>query len=270
MENRELTLEEIQQGSFNILKKIKEIFDENGWKYYLAYGTLLGAIRHKGFIPWDDDIDIWVPRQDYEKFLEYCRKNEKLLFPYEIIHYTTNNKYIYTIARFSDSRYVIDYQNVDDYGLGLFVDIYPLDGINIEDIGFMKKLIRKQKNINLIGSKEFVKSKNLIKNILKYPYFCFRKFFNMSKMLKELDIFSQKYSYENSEYCDSMVWNPQYSLLKKEWFGIEKEYFQEFNGETFRIPYEYDKVLEKIYGDYMQLPPEEKRIPHHFYKAYKK
>ena len=75
MRKRDMTIEEIQKGSLTVLKKIREIFDKNGWKYYLAYGTLIGAVRQKGFIPWDDDLDIWVPRQDYEKFITYCKTN---------------------------------------------------------------------------------------------------------------------------------------------------------------------------------------------------
>ena len=84
---KKLSLKEIQEESFKILEKLKEIFDQNGWKYYLAYGTLLGAIRHEGFIPWDDDIDLWVPREDYEKFISYCLNNKEKLKPFELIHY---------------------------------------------------------------------------------------------------------------------------------------------------------------------------------------
>ena len=125
---KELSLKEIQQGSYEILKVIKRIFDENNWRYYLVYGTLIGAVRHNGFIPWDDDIDIWIPRPDYEKFIDYCIEHKEELYPLELIHYKTNDKYIYPIARMSDSRYIINYDNAKEYGLGLFVALYPVAG----------------------------------------------------------------------------------------------------------------------------------------------
>ena len=148
---KELTLQEIQQETFKVLCKIKEIFDANGWKYYLAYGTLIGAIRHNGFIPWDDDIDIFVPRSDYEKFIDYCIKNKDAIYPFELIHYRTNKNYIFTIGRFSDSRYKIDYNTKKAYGLGLFVDLYPLDFYDLNDKKTISKINRINKKIQILG-----------------------------------------------------------------------------------------------------------------------
>ena len=102
---KELTLEEVQLESFKILLKIKEIFDKHGWKYFLAYGTLLGAYRHDGFIPWDDDIDVFVPRKDYDAFIDYAIEHEKELLPFKIIHYKNNPQYVYPIARFTNTEF---------------------------------------------------------------------------------------------------------------------------------------------------------------------
>lgn len=270
----ELSLEEIQQESFKVLLKIKEIFDENGWEYYLAYGTLIGAVRHKGFIPWDDDIDIWVPRSDYEKFINYCIENKESLYPFELHHYKTNKKYIYTIARFSDSRYKIDYTNTKDYGLGLFVDIYPLDGLNKKDKGLIRKIRFLQMLIWMCGSKKMIKGNNKIINILKVPIYCIVKILHIDRFINKLlikdDKLSQKYSFENSEYVDCICWCKDLQGIKKDELQKNKDMLLEFNGEKFKVPYEYDKVLKKYFGDYMKLPPEEERIAHHFYSAYKK
>ena len=123
-----LTAREVQLGELEVLKKLDEICSQLNLRYFLTYGTLLGAVRHQGFIPWDDDVDVMMPRPDYEKLIEYLQFNEKELSPFKLMHYRTNKEYIYPISRFVDTRYWIDYEGTTDYGLGLFVDIYPLDG----------------------------------------------------------------------------------------------------------------------------------------------
>lgn len=273
MEKIELSLSEIQNGSFEVLKKIKEIFDKNGWKYYLAFGTLLGAIRHEGFIPWDDDIDVCVPREDYECFIKYCIDKKEELKPFELIHYSTNPKYIYPIARFSDSRYTLNYKDAKDYGLGLFVDVYPMDGIDFNDKKYIKKMRRRINDICLLGSTKFIKSKNIIKTIIKYPYYLFLKHKNINKFIEKTDKLAQKYSFNESEYFSVVCWGIKFDKkYKRKWLdgGEALECFKVFNDIKFRVPYEYDKYLEMAYGNYLQLPPEEERIAHHFYRAYKK
>ena len=86
---KELTLQEIQQASFEILKKIKEICDKEGFKYVLSWGTLIGAVRHKGFIPWDDDIDIMMPRPDHDKLMKYMEEHKDELKPLEVFNNDT-------------------------------------------------------------------------------------------------------------------------------------------------------------------------------------
>ena len=268
-QGNELTLQEVQKESLEVLKKVKKIFDQNGWKYYLTYGTLIGAIRHEGFIPWDDDIDIWVPRDDYEKFIQYCKENKENLKPFEIIHYSTNIKYIYPIARFSNSNYYTEYDNVKDYGLGLFVDIYPLDGINDDDKSYKKRITRINKDICLAGLIKIVKSNSTIKNIIKYPYFIFRKILGVNRLLIKQDTISKKYNYKDSEKVWVSWANKQIAFNKSDIINKE-ECFKKFENETFRVPLKYDKILTEVYGDYMKLPPKEERIAQHFYKVYKK
>ena len=124
----ELTLRQMQEGALNILKKLDGICREQGLRYFLFYGTLIGAIRHKGFIPWDDDLDVAMPRPDFDKLVAYCRRHRQELQPMQLMTVDDNPQYVYPIARFSDTRYRVKYQGIRDYGLGLFVDIYPLDG----------------------------------------------------------------------------------------------------------------------------------------------
>ena len=120
---KELTLQEIQQASLEILKKIKEICDKEGFKYVLSWGTLIGAVRHKGFIPWDDDIDIMMPRPDHDKLMQYMEEHKEELKPLEVFNNDTCANYPYMLTRISDSRYILDVDNEDDFGIGVFIDI---------------------------------------------------------------------------------------------------------------------------------------------------
>lgn len=268
MVDRQLDLEEIQQGSFQVLLKLKEIFDEHGWKYYLAYGTLIGAVRHKGFIPWDDDIDVWVPRKDYDEFVAYCIANSDNMGYYKLMHHSTNKKYIYGIARFTDTRFKINYKNVKDYGLGLFVDLYPMDGYNTQDIAQIKQLKRIQKNIGLCGLTKMPRSNGIIKNILKYPVYLFFKLQKISKLLTKNDVLAKKYDYSKYDTIGCLAWESRKRIYYKSDFG--DGLLMKFNNEDFCVPIEYDKILKMLYGNYMELPPESEQIAHHFYEVYKK
>lgn len=264
----ELTLREIQLNSLKILKKIKEICEKENITYFLGYGTLLGAIRHQGFIPWDDDIDIMMPREDYEKFIEYCIINEKELEYFSLKHYLTSKEYIYPIARFCDTRYEIQYENTKDYGLGLFVDIYPLDGIDLNDKRFIQQLQWRQKLIDLCGTTKYIFPKLKIKNLIKYPLFLISRLLKINKLLQELDKFSKKYNYKNMKNIECTVWTSKYHRISKEAF--EKMKICKFEDDYFNIPEGYDEILREYYGNYMELPSVENQIGHHFYKAFRK
>lgn len=265
----ELTLQEIQEGSFLVLLKLKEIFDNHNWKFYLTYGTLIGAVRHKGFIPWDDDIDVWVPRKDYNEFIEYYLNNKDEFDFYQLHHARTNKKYPYGIARFSDSRYKIDYQGIKDYGLGLFVDLYPLDEIDINDKKYIKKQKRDVCYIMFFGGTPSKKWKQIIKVFLKTIFLLSKRKLHFSSCIKNVDKRAQVFNNKIGKYLSVNVWDEINSkpVLKSDVYG--EETFLEFNGVEFRVPSNYDKLLRQEYGDYMKLPPEEERIGHHYYKAYK-
>ncbi len=266
---KELTLEEIQKGSYEVLKKCKEICDSNHLTYFLGFGTLIGSIRHNGFIPWDDDIDIIMPRPDYEKFLDYCRNHETELGHYSLKHYTIDKNYIYPIARLIDTNYEIHYNNAKEYGLGLFVDVYPYDGFNPEDIKWLKKIRNNIRLIDLCGYKKLPKATKWYKNLYRIPGFFVSRFFNLNKLIEKNDKLAQKYPYESSKYVSCTAWDwPVETLYQKEWF--DKTTTHVFVDQEFNIPTEYDKILRIYYGDYMKLPPENERIGHHYYSAFKK
>lgn len=262
---RELTLQEIQQGSFMVLLEFKAICEKLDLKYFLAYGTLIGAIRHKGFIPWDDDIDVWMPRPDYEKFIGYCLENEGKMGSFVLKHYKTCKEYIYPIARLVDTRYKIDYTDAKDYGLGLFIDIYPLDGVKRGSKKQIRQRKRGMRKISMLGANRYIKSKNAFKNFIKNIYYAFYKNTDINKVIEKTDKLLQKYDYNSYETVGCTVWEAEECFDKCNFASFIDV---EFNGEFFKAPVGYDHVLSEIYGNYMELPPEKDRIAHHYYKAY--
>ena len=262
---KELTLQEIQQGSYKVLLKLKEICDKLNLNYFLAYGTLIGAIRHKGFIPWDDDIDVWMSRPDYERFVKYCLEHEDETKPFVLKHYKTCKEYIYPIARLVDTRYKIDYTDAKEYGLGLFIDIYPLDGVKVGSKKQARKRKRYIRKIGMLGASHYIKSKNRVKNFLKKIYYAFYKNSDINQVIAKADKAAQSYGYDEYDSVACVVWEAT-ECLDKCHFASTVDV--EFNGQPFKAPVGYDSLLKKLYGDYMKLPPESEQIAHHYYKAY--
>ena len=271
---KELSLREIQLAELEILKKFARICEEQGFRYYLFFGTLLGAVRHQGFIPWDDDVDVMMPRGDYERFLAYCAEQAASLKPYRIMHWTTNEQYIYPIARFCDTRYQVDYDNAADYGLGLFVDIYPFDGSG--DMAEVAQRIYatsaiKADLIYQAGTTRFEKSSsgNPIRTCIKFIEYGVAKCLGARRLIISAEKMAKRRPFEDSKYIQCVVW-PGYRCKLFEREKMEKDAVLRFEDADFRVPADYDHVLSVCYGDYMKLPPESEQIAHHYYKAYLK
>ncbi len=265
----ELQLDEIHEITLDLLKKIDSLTAELGIHYYMAYGSLIGTVRHKGFIPWDDDLDIMMQREDYEKFLAYCIQNEEKLYPYRIFSTRNNPDYPHMIARFCNVEYPVEVNNEIPCGLGVFVDIYPLDGMGNSKEEWQKMMKLRQQLI--AGSyyatrKQFEIPKKKYRIVDKYLLYLFAKWKGKDYFLNKLEQYKNRFSWDDSRYVGCIIWEPEM---------FEKEYFKETTRLPFcdmevMVPKEYDRLLRTSYGDYMQLPPEEERHPQHNYRAYRK
>lgn len=272
---RELNINETQVVSLEILKKIAEICEKRNLKYYLMYGTLIGAVRHEGFIPWDDDLDIMMPRNDYDKLIEYLLNNMNELKNLKIFNHETCKNYPYMITRVSDDRYSIKMENEKDFGMGIFIDIYPYDGLGNtreEALKFAKKGDHLSSLCYQATRKRYAieTTTSLWKKIMKAPVFVFAKMCGKNIFQDKLSKLARVKEYDQSNYVGCITWlsGGEKDIFKREWFDdFEKVKFENY---YFRIPKEYDKILTHIYGDYMKLPSPEDRIGHHFYKAFKK
>lgn len=269
-----LSMQEIQDISFEILKTIKNICESNNLRYCLAYGTLLGAIRHKGYIPWDDDVDIVMPRPDFDKLMSFFKENKDELSPYEPINHDINPDYPYNLTRIIDNRYILDVDNERPCGMGIFVDVYVLDGAG-NSLDEARKLLKKTKFYpSSIFLSTRIKLKNggtrgLLKNILKPIFFTYVKLMGREYFVRRLNKIISKYNYNDYDYLACLQWgNTTASAIAKK--DIENPVPVEFNGITFNAPANYDLYLRHAYGNYMTPPPPKYRVYHHLYKAYKK
>jgi len=266
MKKQSMTLKEIQDESFNLLKVLKNICEEQNITYWLSFGTLLGAIRNNDFIPWDDDVDIFMPRKDFEAFVSYCKNNESSLHPFRLFHYKTCNNYIYPIGRFSNTEFVFK-SFVKDYGLGIFIDIYPIDGYNNNDKEQIKRIWKQKKIIGRLIADKCPPGFSKIKFYFLLLLQLFYGKGTLQRRIENIDIISQKYSFDSSEYVSALNWEPAYFYPKK-YFASVKPHL--FHGEYFNVPIGFDEFLSDRYGNYMELPPESKRVPHHDYEMHRK
>lgn len=268
-------MQEVSREEYiEVLKKelsfIDEICSEQNIRYFVYYGSLIGAIRHHGMIPWDDDIDIVMPRNDYEKFLEYFKSNNTDC--YTIVSNDTDSSVPYLISRVSDKRYHLEFLQGIQHEVGVFIDIYPLDGMGNCKISadihgtvccFLRKFFYAKYGFYFPKGRIF---KNLIMKFLKKLLNIHKKPFTQS-LLKKL---AKSKSFEKSKYVNCPLWADEYisGNLPREYFDKCKRV--KFEGIDVNIPAEYDKILTALFGNYMELPPEKDRVMHHFYKVYKK
>ncbi len=278
LNKEELNLKEIQQESYGVLKRISEIFAKQGWRWFLTYGTLIGALRHKGIIPWDDDIDIMMPRPDYEKMRKYFAEHAKELLPLKLFDTKTVSDYPHMISRISNQDFHLVFDNEKDYDIGVFVDIYPLDGVG-NDINAAIKIVKKTKKLSslcfLTSRREFGtdNTDSRIKMIIKYPAFLWARLQGNLHYISKLNEYADKFPYDQSEYVACVVW----PVGKKN--GCERDVFErelfktkmvDFEDGKYPIPIGYDEFLSVTYGDYMTPPSESGKKTHHTYKAYRR
>lgn len=269
---RELSNKEIQDVELGILKNIKQKCEENHLRYYIAYGTLIGAIRHQGFIPWDDDIDIVMPRKDYIKLIDVI--NSEMDGQYKIISVDTNSDFTAPLAKVVDTRtrIVQHYGFIEKVELGIYVDIFLLDGVgndyekalNYYNEAFA--LFKKWYAADIQFRRPGMSMAHSILSWIKHsPY----KIKGYKYWLNKFEEHNKKYSYDGSKFV-SVLEAGTPGAKRNVW---PKSYFGDginvtFEGEQFKAPVEYDKLLTLEYGDYMTPPPKELQVSHHYSDIY--
>ena len=261
-----ISFEEGKKIELAILSEIANFCEKENLQYFLAYGTLIGAIRHKGFIPWDDDIDINMPRKDYEYLIEnYNQKNPDS--PYRVIS-PFDKLSRHPFVKVIDTRTVKIEKSVDytDGYLGVDIDIFPLDGQPTDETEF-EKWYKRLYNVYKCHLYCILDSKATIVRRLVLPILKFL-IGGKNNCLKKAKNLHAKYPYDSSYYVGAVecVFNTKGNRFKKEYF--DEAIDTEFEGLSFKIPIGYDAILRKVYGDYMKLPPAEQQVTHHANNMY--
>lgn len=259
---KELDNNEIKNIIFEILCVFSEFCDEHDLRYYLCGGTLLGAVRHKGFIPWDDDIDVMMPRPDYERLHVLMRK-EAIKPYYKLISIEAGNSF-WPFAKILDTRTHIEcqYTTADKC---LWIDIFPMDGLP-NNKKKSDKLLSRAPLLKIWFGRCTAKigtGKGWFRKIIKIPIIILLRLYTPDRIARKMDNLARQYDFNKSEYVGGVAWSlgPQERMKKIDYLPYCDV---EFCGRKFHAPACWDYYLTKLYGDYMKLPPENQRINHEF------
>ena len=272
MKTRDMSvLRDYQLKALDMLDCFVRLCEENHLTYYISGGTFLGAVRHGGFIPWDDDVDVAMPRKDYTEFLRIAES--QLPERYSINHFSKKSDSIYYVPKIEDNQFrFVSTVARNTKTVNLWMDVFPLDGL--PQNAFVRKIhclhllvLRGLYKLSLFDDLVDYRNKNrpwyenaIIWTAIYIPAW---RIISPQKVMRRLDGVLSKYDYYES--VDIMNFMGSYkfrSIMNREKIYAEGADYS-FEGRMFRAPKQYDAYLKQIYGNYNELPPESKRNWHH-------
>ena len=281
---KQIDTEEFKKIELDILNDVAKFCDENGLRYYLGAGTLIGAVRHKGFIPWDDDIDIIMPRPDYLKFMDLYNKREDKRYT---VHSIFNDPYFWRVfGQVFDNRTMMYEESLNDKYANhpIAIDVFPMDGVS-ENRMVMRLASLIQKILHVLyysavmsyrPSKHFSNKaggltavKNRVRTGMKYVAITIFSKVPAQKTIRLINKIAMRWKFEDAKHVaeyTEMTYGIFRQINKKSDF--EDFAIGEFEGYRFHIPIGYDAYLRNLYGEYMKLPPVEKRVSIHSFSGY--
>ncbi len=265
---KEIGIDELKRLQLDMLVVIDKYCRTNSIRYTLAYGTLIGAIRHKGYIPWDDDIDIAMPRPDYDKFLKGFNGFDTHL---NVIAPEIDSNYYAPYANVFDKRTLLIEKNNSHrgYDIGVKIDVFPVDAAPEDFANYQNvvKQIRRKNDLLMIKRRPFFPVSNYKVFIMRLITYVISMFYTYGKLQKQIIRIATRRPYDKTKYVDTLTY-PAYDNTR-----VLRDYFEnyidvDFEGRVFKSTKYYDELLHQIYGDYMKLPPLDKQVPHHGFTAY--
>ena len=261
---KKINSQEMKKIELDILIYVADFCDKHNLCYYLSYGTLIGAIRHKGFIPWDDDIDIVMPREDYDNLIKIFNLENADSPYFASIPGQANHSFL----KIGDKRTIkheIEYKYERCKG-AIDIDIFPLDGVP-EDESLYEKWFDKLNKLYTIyfyrkANKKIFSFKQRLKFFIKSAL-CGILLTTDNQILKRAEKLHKKYPLNMSKYVGVIesMWNSKKNKVLKKYY--EDRVQVEFEGHKFYAPKAYHEILTNIYGDYLKLPPIDKQVAEH-------
>ena len=269
----EIDIEQLKKIELGLLCEFHNICERENLRYSLGGGTLLGAVRHRGFIPWDDDIDVMMPRPDYDKFVSYCLNSET---SFGFKSFETDENYVDLSAKIFDKNTILVDNDIlaEDQKIGVYIDIFPIDGLGDS----YKKAVKAfkssafKRNILIAAQwKKFQKSTThgWYYEPFRFAFYVLSRCVNKAKTFKKILKKYSRYDFDSVNYAAAVGGSYREKEILPQ--NVFTEYIDlPFENYNFKAIKQYDKYLSSIYGDYMKLPPENKRVAHHTFKAYYK
>ncbi len=266
-EQLNISLAEQKEIMLRILVDFANFCELNKLNYHLDAGTLIGAVRHNGFIPWDDDIDVGMPRKDFDTFIELMRQQNDRLSEHIILEYPENT--IYPFLKIADDRTVlVEFPNKYPMDCSVYIDVFAKDGIKDSSLK-SKWLCKKSEMLGLIhwfnhfSIFAWKEKGNVIQKIIAFFGRVFFKNSNWAIYVQNrlIQRNAKKHPVEGCKYVTTLTNGEFHKIAPKECF--DSYIMSDFEGKKFKIPVGYDRYLHCLYkGNYMQLPPEDKRVHH--------
>lgn len=256
--------DELKKIQLDILAVVADFCDKNGISYWIDCGTLLGAIRHRGYIPWDDDIDVGMLRPDYDRFMQlFNSENER----YKFFSIENNENFYYAHGKVLDTTTVLYEPDIRGNKLSINIDIFvydnaPNDDKKVEAMYNKRDFFRAlhvQRNSNYTPRGSFFRRSCVY--ILRYVLKPFPKNYFIKRLLSN----SKKHVHDETARVGNFT---SYSRMVCDKSVFKSFITAEFEGRYYKIPIGYDAWLRAFYNDYMVLPPEDKRVSHHQFEAY--
>ena len=258
-----ISLEERKKVLLGILEYIDSFCKDNDIRYFMVGGTLLGAVRHKGFIPWDDDVDIGMLRRDYDLFISKFATIENK--QYYLCCPEVDKEYYLPFAKICDSNTVLQEHVKHAKAIGVNVDVFPYDncGLTASDAWSFAKKFLPLRRVLLLKGLQTSKDRSLFRNVLIVFAQVLLSALSRKTVIRKLNLGIASRKDEESQFVGeiALMSYGQKEIYCKELF--EETIDLEFEGKLFKAPSGYDEFLTHTYGDYLVLPPEEKRVTHH-------
>ena len=249
-------IHELRQIQIGILDEVHRFCESHNLRYFLSSGTLIGAVRHKGYIPWDDDIDIYMPRKDYEEFLATYHDQTGR---FKSINPNQESNYYYTFAKVVDLRTKMIETETEGYEIGVYMDIFPVDYVT-DDLQERKRVFKLKKLLYKIRRCK-ISNANPLRSRL--AYWCYKSLpvsaHYVFRLIQRLIVLGKP----TRTVCNMTEAGPKIKgCFPAE--DIASSVDIEFEGKLYKTMVGYKDYLERTYGDYMTLPPVEQRVTHQF------